>query len=96
MPAGHGWKVGRCRFLIENQTFNVLMRDHHLTHNYRHNPAAIVALLALRPAEAQGGRRGGKAGVHEDGRSEIRAAGRSAESFDLCAGPPAERRLPPR
>jgi hypothetical protein len=48
LPAGQGWKVGRCRFLIENRTFNVLTRDHHLTHNYRHSPTAIVALLALR------------------------------------------------
>jgi hypothetical protein len=48
VPSGHGWKVGRCRFLIENATFNVLTRDHHLTHNYHHSPTAIVALLALR------------------------------------------------
>jgi hypothetical protein len=48
LPAGQGWKVGRCRFRIENATFNLLTRDHHLTHNYRHSPAAIVALLALR------------------------------------------------
>ena len=48
LPAGQGWKVGRCRFLIENRTFNALTRDHHLTHNYRHSPTAIVALLALR------------------------------------------------
>lgn len=40
--------MGRCRFRIENATFNLLTRDHHLTHNYRHSPAAIVALLALR------------------------------------------------
>ena len=48
LPSGQGWRVGRCRFLIENRTFNILTRDHHLTHNYRHSPAAIVALLALR------------------------------------------------
>ena len=48
LPTGQGWRVGRCRFLIENRTFNILSRDHHLTHNYRHSPAAIVALLALR------------------------------------------------
>lgn len=48
LPTGQGWRVGRCRFLIENRTFNILTRDHHLTHNYRHSPAAIVALLALR------------------------------------------------
>ena len=48
LPAGQGWKVGRCRFRIENSTFNLLTRDHHLTHNYHHSPRAIVALLALR------------------------------------------------
>lgn len=48
LPAGQGWKVGRSRWRIENGTFNVLTRDHALTHNYRHSVAAIVGLLAMR------------------------------------------------
>jgi Transposase DDE domain len=48
LPAGQGWKVGRSRWNIENGTFNVLTRDHSLTHNYHHTVAAIVALLAMR------------------------------------------------
>jgi len=48
MPAGQGWKVGRCRWQIENGTFNILTRDYGLTHNYRHSPVAIVTLLVLR------------------------------------------------
>ena len=34
--------------MIENGLFNLLTRDHALTHNYHHNPTAIVALLLLR------------------------------------------------
>lgn len=48
LPAGQGWKIGRCRWRIENGTFNVLTRDYSLTHNYRHSVAAIVGLLAMR------------------------------------------------
>jgi hypothetical protein len=48
LPTGQGWKVGRSRWSIENGTFNVLTRDHSLTHNYRHSVAAIVGLLAMR------------------------------------------------
>ena len=48
LPAGQGWKVGRSRWGIENGTFNVLTRDHSLTHDYHHSVAAIVALLAMR------------------------------------------------
>ncbi|MGD1104734.1 MAG: transposase [Terriglobia bacterium] len=48
LPAGQGWKVGRSRWRIENGTFNVLTRDHSLTHNYHHSVAAIVGLLAMR------------------------------------------------
>ena len=48
LPLGQGWKVGRCRWDIENGTFNILTRDYALEHNYRHSPAAIVALLVLR------------------------------------------------
>lgn len=48
MPSGQGWKVGRCRWQIENGTFNILTRDYELTHNYRHSPAAITTLLVLR------------------------------------------------
>lgn len=48
MPAGQGWKVGRCRWQIENGTFNILTRAYELTHNYRHSPTAIVMLLVLR------------------------------------------------
>ena len=48
LPAGQGWQVGRSRWRIENGTFNVLTRDHALTHNYRHSVAAIVGLLAMR------------------------------------------------
>jgi hypothetical protein len=48
MPSGQGWKVGRCRWQIENGTFNILTRDYELTHNYRHSPTAIITLLVLR------------------------------------------------
>jgi hypothetical protein len=48
LPAGQGWKVGRCRWDIEDGTFNLLTRDYALTHNYRHSAGAIVALLVLR------------------------------------------------
>ncbi|HMD86207.1 MAG TPA: transposase [Terriglobia bacterium] len=48
LPAGQGWTVGRCRWRIENGTFNRLTRDYALTHNYHHAVAALVALLALR------------------------------------------------
>ena len=48
LPAGQGWKIGRCRWKIENGTFQALTRDYYLTHNYRHSPAAIVGLLAMR------------------------------------------------
>lgn len=48
IPSGQGWKVGRCRWKIENGTFNILTRDYSLEHNYRHSPAAIAALLVLR------------------------------------------------
>lgn len=48
VPSGQGWRVGRCRWKIENGTFNILTRDYSLEHNYRHSPAAIVALLVLR------------------------------------------------
>lgn len=48
IPSGQGWKVGRCRWKIENGTFNILTRDYSLTHNYRHSTAAIAALLMLR------------------------------------------------
>lgn len=48
LPLGQGWKVGRCRWDIENGTFNILTHDYALEHNYRHSPAAIVALLILR------------------------------------------------
>jgi hypothetical protein len=48
MPDGQGWKVGRYRWKIENGTFNILTRDYSLEHNFRHSPAAIVALLVLR------------------------------------------------
>lgn len=48
LPAGQGWKVGRCRWKIENGTFNRWTRDYSLTHNYHHSPAAIVALRAMR------------------------------------------------
>jgi hypothetical protein len=48
LPSGQGWKVGRCRWRIENGTFNVLTRDYGLTHNYRHSVAAVVGLLVLR------------------------------------------------
>ena len=48
IPSGQGWKVGRCRWKIENGTFNVLTRDYSLEHNYRHSTAAIAALLVLR------------------------------------------------
>jgi len=48
VPAGQGWRIGRCRWAIENGAFNLLTRDYSLTHNYRHSPAAITALLVLR------------------------------------------------
>ena len=48
LAAGQGWKVGRSRWKIENGAFNVLTRDHSLTHNYHPIVAAIVALLAMR------------------------------------------------
>ena len=48
LPAGQGWKVGRCRWTIENGTFNRLTRDYSLTHNYHHSVTAIVGLLAMR------------------------------------------------
>jgi hypothetical protein len=48
LPAGQAWKVGRCRWWIENGTFNILTRDYQLTHNYRHSPTVIAALLFLR------------------------------------------------
>lgn len=48
IPSGQAWRVGRCRWRIENGTFNVLTRDYALEHNYRHSPAAILALLVLR------------------------------------------------
>ncbi len=48
LPAGRGWKVGRSRWRIATGTFNVLTRDHSLTHNHRHSVAAIVGFLALR------------------------------------------------
>ena len=46
--SGQGWRVGRCRWKIENGTFNILTRDYSLEHNYRHSTAAIAALLVLR------------------------------------------------
>ena len=48
LPAGQGWKIGRCRWKIENGTFNALTADYFLTHNYRNSTQAIVGLLALR------------------------------------------------
>lgn len=48
LPAGQAWRVGRCRWWIENGTFNILTRDYQLTHNYRHTPTAIAVLLFLR------------------------------------------------
>jgi hypothetical protein len=48
VPAGQGWKIGRCRWKIENGVFNALTTDYFLTHNYRHSTSAIVGLLALR------------------------------------------------
>jgi hypothetical protein len=48
LPAGQSWQIGRARWRIENGTFNCLTRDYALTHNYRHSPAAIVGLLAMR------------------------------------------------
>ena len=48
LPAGQGWKVGRSRWKIENGTFNVLTRDHSLTHHYPPRVTAIVALRAMR------------------------------------------------
>ena len=45
-----GWRRHRCLCPrpLENGTFNVLTRDHSLTHNNHHSVAAIVALLAMR------------------------------------------------
>ncbi len=48
LPSRQGWKVGRCRWIIENGTFNLLTRDYSLTHNYHHDVSAIVGLLAMR------------------------------------------------
>ena len=48
LPSGQGWKVGRCRWTIENGTFNRLTRDYSLTHNYHHCAPGIVGLLAMR------------------------------------------------
>lgn len=48
IPSGQGWKVGRCRWKIENGTFNILTREYSLEHNYRHSTAAIAAMLVLR------------------------------------------------
>jgi len=48
LPAGQGWKIGRCRWGIENGTFNRLTTDHFLIHNYRHSTPALLGLLALR------------------------------------------------
>ena len=48
LPAGQGWKVGRCRWKIEHGIFNRLPRDSFLTHHYHHSVTAIVGLLALR------------------------------------------------
>lgn len=48
LPVGQGWSVGRCRWRIENGTFNLQTRFHGLTHNYHHSPVAILALLVLR------------------------------------------------
>jgi hypothetical protein len=48
VPVGQGWGIARCRWWIENGTFNILTRDYSLEHNYRHSEAAIVALLVFR------------------------------------------------
>lgn len=48
LPARQGWKIGRCRWTIENGTFNLLTRDFSLTYNYHDNVSAIVGLLAMR------------------------------------------------
>lgn len=48
LPSRQGWKVGRCRWIVENGTFNILTRDYSLEHNYHHNVSAIVGLLAMR------------------------------------------------
>jgi hypothetical protein len=48
LPAAQGWKIGRCRWTIENGTFNLLTRDYSLTHNYHHSLPAIVGFLAMR------------------------------------------------
>ena len=48
LPTRQGWKVGRCRWIIENRTFNILTRDYSLEHNYHHHGVAIIALLVLR------------------------------------------------
>lgn len=48
LPVGQGWSVGRCRWRIENGTFNLQSRFLGLTHNYHHHPVAIVGLLVLR------------------------------------------------
>jgi len=48
LPSGQGWQVGRCRWAIENGTFNILTRDYNLEHNYHHTTTAIAMLLVLR------------------------------------------------
>ncbi len=48
LPVGQGWSLGRCRWRIENGTFNLQTRFHGLTHNYHHGPVAILALLVFR------------------------------------------------
>jgi hypothetical protein len=48
LPDGQGWQVGRCRWHIEDGTFNVLTKDYSLEHNYRHSTTAILMLLVLR------------------------------------------------
>ena len=48
LPVGQGWLVGRGRWRIENGTFNLQTRFHGLTHNYHHQPVAILALLVFR------------------------------------------------
>jgi Transposase DDE domain len=48
LPVGQGWKAGRCRWEIEDDTFNALTRNYHLEHNYHHNVVAMLALLVLR------------------------------------------------
>ncbi len=52
LPTRQGGKGGRCRWTIENRTFNLLTREYSLTHNYRHSQAAIVGVLVLRRVAA--------------------------------------------